>query len=50
VKYVNATKGSGFLQPAVERAARTSLVEGAIVSYEIKSDRGKVSADNLRVG
>ena len=58
---VNATKGYGFIQPdgggkdvfvhisAVERAGFSSLAEGAKVSYEIVSDRGKESAGNLRL-
>ena len=62
VKWFNATKGFGFIQPdnggkdvfvhisAVERAGLSSLNEGAKVSYEIVSDRGKESAGNLRVG
>jgi CspA family cold shock protein len=35
---------------AVEKAGLSSLNEGAKVSYEIVSDRGKESAGNLRVG
>jgi CspA family cold shock protein len=62
VKWFNATKGFGFIQPdnggkdvfvhisAVERAGLSSLNEGAKVSYEIVNDRGKESAGNLRVG
>ena len=62
VKWFNATKGFGFIQPdgggkdvfvhisAVEKAGLSSLNEGAKVSYEIISDRGKESAGNLRVG
>jgi cold shock protein len=35
---------------AVERAGLSSLNEGAKVSYEETENRGKTSAENLRVG
>ncbi|TAJ90997.1 cold-shock protein [Reyranella sp.] len=63
VKWFNATKGFGFIQPddggkdafvhisAVERAGIGNLAEGQKVEFELVSDRrsGKVSADNLKL-
>ena len=62
VKWFNAQKGFGFIQPdaggadvfvhisAVERAGLHDLREGQKVSYELVQDRrsGKMSADQLK--
>jgi CspA family cold shock protein len=62
VKWFNAQKGFGFIQPssggpdvfvhisAVERAGLSGLNEGQKLSYEVVADRrsGKSSADRLQ--
>jgi cold shock CspA family protein len=34
---------------AVERAGLSTLIEGAVVDYEVVANKGKEAADNLKV-
>jgi cold shock protein len=62
VKWFNSQKGYGFIEPqggggkdvfvhisAVEKAGLSGLNEGQVVEYQEVPNKGKTSAENLRV-
>jgi cold shock CspA family protein len=61
VKWFNSQKGYGFIQPegggkdvfvhisAVEKAGLSGLNEGQVVEYEEIANKGKTSAETLKV-
>ena len=61
VKFFNSQKGYGFIAQdrggpdvfvhisAVERAGLTTLNENQVIEYDLVENRGKTSAENLKV-
>jgi CspA family cold shock protein len=62
VKWFNAQKGYGFIQPAdgskdvfvhvtaVQQAGMTTLTEGQRLTFEVSNERGKPAATKLQAG
>lgn len=60
VKFFDATKGFGFIQPengdkdvfvhisAVQNAGMDTLSDGQRISYEVITERGKLAASDLK--
>ncbi len=61
VKWFNSQKGYGFIEPqgggkdvfvhisAVETAGLSGLAEGQVIEFEEVANKGKTSAENLKV-